>query len=806
MRPSARVCRPLEVFVTTRVRHCVLFSVLVLSSISALGEKPSRLKEFESAYLHCIKPASVKCDAISDAGKQRCPQCEQWGGLITVQGDGGEATSVAAYVGRGRSARAFIHDLLVNIFRISEDRAARYTPPSLRALYDHPEAYGWVEVAVPEAGVLLMDRDVAAFTLQATPPLRGRGAMTFKRLLYHPSLFRRFFGAPAIQDGTVSFAEMPGLFARDRPIALKPDFEIEQLTPDLANKTPTAWNAWFEEPPSPNYWAVERLKPNTEYNLVLHIAPLEYRGQFLRYSSDEVQRRITSRSRTTGAHALRLTSLLLTDDEALRVQGSGTADILVDLDKVRAWTGEGPSGDALSDQRARRTDPDYLFGNASLRVRTTDKEGTTLIGVSIWDELAWPIDELTISVCVASSSERAREVCEAEKPTAVAYSSFDVGRPAVTPGPDAALHFISFGRAVTGVFHRNQRGAPYLAWKIPGGAQAFTEHLAALNNAAARARYDQAMLSRAGEELYRLLFGRIGDEVNLNAEKAQAAFEGFIRPHLLQSFSSPGRVPSLFVRYLTTEPERQLTLVPLGMAKVGPGPDAYLGFHFQIQSPLQRNGHQEGKPCLTNWHLVLPSATHPELGSLRQAFDVQLGAWSAIAQLSESMDELRDWIGVEDTDSPTALVILSHHFTDHHSGTVSFDDHDDLRASEIHRRFQGNTLAILNGCGTAESSADDFVTALNTHGIGTIIASAHTVDSAMAVDYFGCLCGELTDASADAPTVSEAHFRALQCLRDRSPRANSDPYGAAALAYVMMGNPSAELCQPQGELGTEERP
>jgi hypothetical protein len=774
-----------------RLRGSTIMVVGMLASMPATADDTSIRTKFDAMFLQCTKPANVNCVGLSEESRTRCSECQEWGGLYTVTA--GSNLSVAAYTNRQQAAPEFIRDVLTSMYNLSSEQAREYTPPHLPALYNDPERYGWREIATPRPGSITLDRSVILYAIDHLPPIEGRGPFTARSVFQRPFWsMATIFGWPRITDGPIALEDIPLLFRGERPITLLPKFEFDHVTPNADGSIPAGWNAWFEQRASSRTNAVSRLVPNMQYNLTVHVAPQAYRGQFSRAASGEVMARTWTMANSTAARTLRLTALALTDEDAMYVHGSGVADLYVDLDKIRAWSGEGPPEGRLPTPPERRN-ATYVFGETIIPVTTTEREGITFVGLSIWDEQSTPIDDIAIPICVAATEARARELCTAQQRSGVSFSSFDVGRPTAAAAPDAVLHFVSFGHSVTGIFRVNQRGAQFVSWRIPGGLRAFRGHLAELNDRFASAQYNTETFARTGEELYRLLFGLLGGHPDPATLKAQATFETFARSRIRRA---SGDVPTLFVRFLETEPERRLGIIPLGLAKMGPAPDAYLGYSFHIQTPLPQHGSSSPEKCVSDWTLVLPRMEHETLGTLRTKFDRDFRSWRENSRLFESMRDFRLWIGTNETTEASAIVILSHHDRDQETGTLSMDKHDDLRPAEIYRQFDGGAIAILNGCETAGPTVDNFLSRFNNHGVGTVIATFFAVESTMALDYLRCLSLELPEGNGGTTTLAAAHHRALRCLARTRPESGGNPYGPAALAYTLIGNPTARLCQP----------
>lgn len=781
-------------------RWCILVAAFGALSLRAGADDAKVRTKLDIEYFQCIRPAEPKCIGFTEDEVKRCPHCTEWGHYQVYRPIEG-SLSDSYYVSHQNTATRFVRDVLVGFYDLSDIQAARYTPPTVRALYDNPKKFGWIEIPSPHAGSIALDRHVVAFALTDMPPPRRRGPITFRRVVHDPSIVLNVIYPSAASGGEIVTSEGRYLF-RDTPKFLLPDFVIGATTPEAAGAAPLGWNTWFEKWPGPTYRPVVALQPNTTYNLMVHLSPFGYDNAVTAVPArPEVVKRISFMITQTAASAMRLTALALPDETFLRARNA-TSQAVVNLDRMRDWkrAPARPKSDPLN-YLADRKEPNFVFGEFSFTVDTREREGRTLMGVSIWDENAWPIDEITIPVCIAASPDRASTVCSGSTPVTSDVASFDVARPVRVRKPDAALHIISIDHStLTGVFHRNDvRGSQYFAWRIPGTEAEFMQRVEASLAQAAEARYTQRELTRAGESLYDDLFAS-DDAANASAHRAQTAFESFARPYLLGS-GGKGKTPSLFVRFVaggggSSAPTR---LLPIGLAKARLGDDAFLGFHFRIEMPLAHESPAASSTCISRWSMFVPPADDTPLGAARKRLDVRLPAWTHAAKLYENADDFRSWIG-EPTDDgeATALAVLAHYGTLHGRGQITMRPHESVATNEFRRRFVRPSVAILDGCetgGEGEFSAESIANVLNEHGVDTIVATTHAITAEMAVDYLGCLA---TQFAAGAASFGDTHFKALQCLRNRQSSAGT-AYGAAALAYELIGDPDIMVCSPKSQ-------
>jgi hypothetical protein len=481
-------------------------------------------------------------------------------------------------------------------------------------------------------------------------------------------------------------------------------------------------------------------------------------------------------------------------------------DLPLNLERMERWPGpDEPEGNPLDQLREGRP-ADFVFGETLIPLQTRQKEGWTAVGISIWDDKdGWPIDGLTIPVCVASSDSRSLEVCPARTRQTDKSGGPDFARLLRDHGPDAAIHVVGLGSAgVGGFFRRNDiPNAPFYAWRLHGREDEFIRNLRARVAEFGAQAEDAEEVANLGEQLYGYLFAA-DDPANRAAHAARVAFEEFARPYLTKSPASHAAPPTLYVRFLRDrlrpDDERNATLLPFALAKVGTEPDAFLGFHFKIEIPLPTQIPEEGSPCISRWKLFLP-VEDPDFRFVLRRIAGAVSQWSAASRVSR-MRELKDWLATErDDPNATALVVLSH--AGERAGDVRLVVGRGYVASEqIRRTFNRPSVAILNGCSVAAPGSERFVKVLNEHGVDAVIAARHEVGKEMAADFFDCLARALPAPDADrGSALGDLYFQTIQCLRQRSSYPDTPAYGAAALAYGLFGNSELLLCGPHVQEG-----
>jgi hypothetical protein len=757
------------------------------------------------SYFRCIRPTNVTCVAYREEDRSACQRCQEWGTVVVVRPIDAELNE-DLYVETALPARDFLHDILTRLFGLTHAQADELTPPRIALLYDNPGHFGWIELKAPRQGAVMIDRHQVAFIRKdpASPLPRRRPPLTLGNFFRQPHIILDLLHPSSQNDEKLRQSQPHFLFTDDPPKTIIPRPITDVREPNPERTLPLGWNIWFESPPSPSYHPVRPLAPGGRYDLMMHLAPFEYRDQFGVHASPVAQEHLTAFARKTGAPTLHLTALLLTDETFLHVPGSLTREVLVDLRKLRRWDLEQdvPEGDPL-EALAANPERNFVFAETSFRVETTGREGETEVGVSVWDNDGWPIDEVVMRVCVAQSVARAAAVCPSRKDRGSSLGGIDIARAIRHPHPAAALHFVSFGPSgVTGVFHRADAPGTYHVWKISNAEDAFLKHLSGIMDQFGVPRTTPDQLASNGERLYGTLFDATNPR-NSAAIVARRAFEAFAQPYLAKVPTAGKDAPELFVRFIETGTIRRTRLIPFGLAKAGDGAEDFLGFHFRIETPLARQVTAEVSGCVSRWFMVAPPQ-NSALGSMRARLNACVPSWLSGSRLFETMNGkrgFRDWIWTATRDPRNAaLVILSHYGSDKGIGRVAFGSNEYVTSDDVQREFLQPSIAILNGCGTGQPGAEDFMNTLNDHGFDAIIATRHSVSNDMAVDFFDCLSHFLPNpTSTPTTTLSAASFDAVQCLRARRASPTAAPYGAAALGYTIVGDSSLTLCQPRKE-------
>jgi hypothetical protein len=587
-----------------------------------------------------------------------------------------------------------------------------------------------------------------------------------------------------------------------------------------AQATHVLWNLWAEVqtstqlPSRPQFQPSTYLKPNSTYLFTLDLSAISYgralTGVLSMPSGASFQEQLSEWLVGTEKE-VSLKVLILPDSAYFQRDAARSVKTLtVNLEKVRKFQ-KAKYQQVLADpfamlreEAAQDKDPDFMFGRVLFGIKTGSMEGNASVALSIWVDneeigVSRPVDEIALSFCV-SASVPDTETCQGVRTSQYGLRGIDSVRIAseTTTFPDAALHFVQLAsdRPVIGVFKRNDKPDGYKVWTLKKTAKELNTFLSETQLAVAKeARTDEDFLFH-GQELYNTLFPADDD---LDRQAARAALEAFVREHPPQQTRTLS--PSIFVRLLN-----QGEVLPLGLMAVPTGENSadFLGFNFRIETPLPTQTYQSSSDCLSQWAIVVP----PESGgdatlddARRQAETVIEEKWKPMAEAYTVMKKFGGWLGQREKETEkeiTVLVVLSHHA----KNKLSLKEGDTITSSSVVRRFKRPVLAILNGCGTAQPGAEEFIKELNAKGVTAVIATSTEVEPDLAGDFFNCLDESLEKhVSEKNITVSQVFHESLFCLRDKSPsQDNAQPYGAKALKYALLGNGSLRLCPPKKEV------
>jgi hypothetical protein len=233
----------------------------------------------------------------------------------------------------------------------------------------------------------------------------------------------------------------------------------------------------------------------------------------------------------------------------------------------------------------------------------------------------------------------------------------------------------------------------------------------------------------------------------------------------------------------------------------------FIGRYFRIESPLTNQNYEPSAPCLDDWVVIGPAdvgATRVARAQLNDRLVVDDHMRSGALRVAgvsipvvEDMGAFLSFIrGPVDSDiaplskRATLLSVLSHH----DRNAVYFDrSTTKVLSGNVRRSFSEPSAVILNGCGTGEFGASDFIAKLNERGVHAAIATLTEVEPAMAGDFLECFFQQVENAPADGIAIGVAHTKAMRCLEQHQ----KGRYGSRALFYSLLGNSGMKICKPR---------
>jgi hypothetical protein len=556
------------------------------------------------------------------------------------------------------------------------------------------------------------------------------------------------------------------------------------------------------------YQPVPRLQKDSDYIVILHLSGLPY--NMLGVSATPASSDLNGWAEewlNTGEPSAKLQVLLLPDTNYFSIVDGRVKSLEIDLKAMRDWNRAAPAPvlePLVEIRRARENGafPSFVFGEVRLRLHTTSREGVGAVGLSIWSDSGRPVDELTLSFCVSDKAgEAGAAICTGIRPVQQTLKGTDSVRIATEgeSAPDAALHFLELdNRGVVGVFRDNTcPDCGYKVWTLGQSGRALRDYLANTALPAFGPTATINSLADAGRGLYNLLFP---DDADKERVEARRAFEQFVEREL-QRVQPTNPARSMFVRTLLTGSAfEQPVYLPLGLVTIPSAPEEFLGFHFRIEAPLERQTYRAPVGCISRWFFAVPPSNEQSsdpLPTARKKFEPLMTAWGPrTQQVFQTIPDFRQWLGDPKPEVSTALVVLSHH----NLSTLSFGDNETLTSTEVQRRFGEASMLVLDGCSTGAPMALDLLRKFNEHGIATTIASQVAVRPELAGDFLSKL-GEVIDSGdTQGLTIADVFFRTLNELRLKQADDRSLPYGPRALVFSLLGNGATRICSPQKEV------
>lgn len=617
------------------------------------------------------------------------------------------------------------------------------------------------------------------------------------------------FMLPNLPPGeSILSAELAGFVTRSTPVVTRPGANQQvRVVLDVAAVTDTVtvsasadiepalrWNAWMERAPGARFTPVSHLRPDTSYSLTIDLAGVDYPVPGGRVVSrpistvlDEALQKLLDDE--LDLERSQLTVLLIPDPRALRVSpGSESRELIVSLEKLRAWLSnppDEPPADPFG-QLATDTDAPFVFGRLRFEVETVANfRGQANIALSIWDGMR-PVDELILTFCVAPEAQAI--ACSRTRGMAETLGGVDavrLGTSRAPSYPDIALHYIEFpGRRVIGALRQKEwQSARFLTWDMRIQANDLRSRLGTLARDLSLADND-ASHRRIGEALYNLLFPLP------EARAARSAFEALLTPLLAQDPFAVTSPPSLFIRHITASVQTG-AFIPVAFMFIRPL-DTFVGYHLRTETPLPLQTYEPSSSCISRWVLLVPGdeVSDSALSQARSALGSKRTAWvSGGAQVYGEMEPFRDWIGaMDDEDPPTVLGVLSHQSEDR----LRFAANDDVYAESMNRPF-ANSVAILSACETAPPGPAAIVHRLNRNGFVAIIATSSKVSPRIGAGMLRELAAVAEAKERPEPRMLATLFRTAQARlwSEEPPELRSN-----ILKFMLLGNGGVTVCGP----------
>ena len=165
----------------------------------------------------------------------------------------------------------------------------------------------------------------------------------------------------------------------------------------------------------PDRWTCElpRLSTNTDYLLVLHLSgnPSDQPGISAQPASSDVSGWVHEWLKV-GQPTTSLQVLALPDTNYFTVVDDRVKSFEIDLIALREWSRSAPRDAPVCAARRHQASArewrasGFVFGEALFRLKTTNRRGVGAIGLSIWSAEGRPLDEMSLSFCVADSPQR----------------------------------------------------------------------------------------------------------------------------------------------------------------------------------------------------------------------------------------------------------------------------------------------------------------------------------------------------------------------------------------------------------------
>lgn len=763
------------------------FICILLASASFADDQALRGRT-RFTYFACVSPEAARCYAFTEQQKSRCKPCSQWEARL-FDYDFSADFDTERYI--YKTGKAHGSKLLAD-FEANLRGEPAEAAPTFAQIYKSPKRYDYLEV--PES-VSIQPGMVAVYPNFGGIIATEAETLEEGRIIYSSKASRGNLQVGALE--AVAPEASPKIVFNTRL------FEIRE---------PVYWNILARKESDGVPTTI--LRPGEFYSLRVDLSAFRYRGESLVGEVSENGKEVINSWLKGTADKLDLDLVLVTgdefDDSNDRHQG-----LQVKLGKMRTWYGSTtpnapprlPPDDVLAEVTTD-VQPDYLFSSGgSFQVHTASgARGMATITVTMWKGI--PIDEITFSLCIASEAEE-ETVCRGR--ASVLSRGFNavpnMTEPTISP-PEVAVTFVAAdpSHRVHGILRDNRPGSDgkFVQWQLSKTMEALRTYVAQTLEPA----FNTENLVPTAFSLYKELF---------TTQAARDAFSQVISAEMAKPVSTePAAPPAGAPLEAVTNPPRilfriidanGLTTLPVSFLvwQRENGEFEPIGFHYILDVPLGGRVTQHSE-CVSRWMLLYPSVPEVVNNPTQQDAIIRavlrakstLTQWSTVAQkpfLTNDINSFGGWLASGKETSGAAIVLLAHHASDR----MWFVTNKPITSSLVGRSFQPPTVAILNGCGTGGSAANDFAKRLSVNGVNAIVVTNTNIAPDLAGDYLNTLAEVLSaDQSRPGFDLAYAHFSTLRRLRGKK---NTDVrpslYRERALSFMLVGNGNLKLCTPQ---------
>ena len=558
-----------------------------------------------------------------------------------------------------------------------------------------------------------------------------------------------------------------------------------------------AWQTWMQDAQDAKATPVEPLLPNASYRLNLLLTPsvISVPGIARTLPSEAAQLALVAAAQTESTTSLR--AVVLTDGSRLLPQEGEATDKEFSVDLRRILGGD---ADFVPDDASALDALGSAYGTVSFELRTGAQEGWTRTAILLLKNNR-AIDQIITAHCIGTCTEPrpAGRVPGSERLAALLQDS---------PGADVALFLTELEeRRLHGVLVAQQPidGRTTWIWNTTRSGEGFRDYLQTTVIDVFDALDTRERLLEKGSGL--------ADFVFPPTPAADAAREVLAGLADRSSGWRPGDAQpplSLFVHFDFARGDERMTIVPIGLMtyRRADGSSDFIGHAMAVEQPMNRPSYSQSAECAARWVALLPNESTRDdslelaratLQHFRTTWPPQPGFES-----TSDIDTFRDWVRNRRFVERTVIATLSHHATNRLFLTRAGKQ---LMSSEVRSSFAAPSVVVLNGCGTGQPGAMDFVTRFNTQGVESAIVSTFDVHSAVAGTYLSCLRQAIGRADGDSMRLAEAHFRAVnRCewpgqhppplsLKNRLDQLSTETYAANALKYALIGNGDLMICR-----------